>query len=76
MECAGNRPTWLQELCRIFSKKKVYSCGLNGVDYSKDGGKNWEWISKEGFHVVRAAKEGKTVFLAGGNGKIAKIVWK
>lgn len=69
-------PHGYRSCVEYFSKKKVYSCGLNGVDYSKDGGKNWEWISKEGFHVVRAAKEGKTVFLAGGNGKIAKIVWK
>ncbi|MBK8142913.1 MAG: oxidoreductase [Chitinophagaceae bacterium] len=66
-------PHGYRSCVEYFSKKKVYSCGLNGVDYSKDGGKNWEWISKEGFHVVRAAKEGKTVFLAGGNGKIGKI---
>jgi hypothetical protein len=49
---------------------------LNGVDYSKDGGQNWEWISKEGFNVCRRAKTGTTVFLAGGNGKIGKLILK
>jgi photosystem II stability/assembly factor-like uncharacterized protein len=39
------------------SKKDVLSCGLNGVDYSSDGGKNWKWISKEGFHVCKIGLE-------------------
>jgi photosystem II stability/assembly factor-like uncharacterized protein len=58
------------------SKKDILSCGLNGVDYSADGGKNWKWISKEGFHVCRIARIGTSVFLAGNNGKIGKLVWK
>ena len=58
------------------SKTDVFSCGLNGVDYSLNGGKDWKWISKEGFHVCRIAKTGTAIFLAGGNGKIGKIVWK
>lgn len=58
------------------SKKDVLTCGLNGVDYSNDGGKNWKWISKEGFNVCRIARLGTAVFLAGNNGKIGKLVWK
>lgn len=58
------------------SKKDVLSCGLNGVDYSNDGGKNWKWISKEGFHVCKIARLGTAIFLAGANGKIGKLVWK
>lgn len=49
------------------------TCGLNGVDYSKDDGKTWALISKEGFHVCRKAKKGSAVFFAG-NGKIGKLV--
>ncbi len=60
----------------FLSKKHVLACGLNGVDYSKDAGKNWKWISKEGFHVCRIARIGTAIFLAGGNGKIGKVVWK
>jgi photosystem II stability/assembly factor-like uncharacterized protein len=58
------------------SEKDVFSCGLTGVDYSPDGGKVWNWISKEGFNVCRIAKLGTSIFLAGSNGKIGKIVWK
>jgi len=58
------------------SKKDLLSCGLNGVDYSDDGGKNWKWISKEGFHACRIARFGTAVYLAGNNGKIARVVWK
>ena len=55
-------------------KTNWISCGLNGIDYSTDEGKHWEWISKEGFHVCRKAKTGKAVFFAGGGGKIGKLV--
>jgi photosystem II stability/assembly factor-like uncharacterized protein len=58
------------------SKKDILASGINGVDYSSDGGKNWKWISKEGFHVCKIAKMGKTVFLAGANGKIGRLVWE
>jgi hypothetical protein len=48
------------------------SCGINGVDYSKDDGKTWAWISKDGFNVCKKSKKGKAVFFAG-NGKIARL---
>mgnify|MGYP000885668649 CR=1 FL=1 len=58
------------------NKKNWVSCGLNGVDYSKDDGKNWQWISKDGYHVCRKAKTGKAVFFAGGGGRIGKLQLK
>ncbi len=58
------------------SKKDILATGPNGVDYSSDGGKNWKWISKDGFHVCRIARIGTAIFLAGSNGKIGRIVWK
>ncbi len=58
------------------SKKDLLACGLNGIDYSSDGGKNWKRISKEGFNVCRIARTGTAVYLAGNNGKIARVVWK
>lgn len=61
--------------CVEFIKKDFWiACGLNGVDVSADDGKTWEAISNESFHVCRKAKDGKTVFLAGVNGKIARLV--
>ena len=59
----------------FLNKETLIACGLNGVDYTMDGGKNWRPISKEGFHVARFARFGNTVYLAGNNGKIGKLVW-
>jgi photosystem II stability/assembly factor-like uncharacterized protein len=69
-------PHGYRSCVEFVSKTDLFTCGLNGVDYSSDAGKNWKWISKEGFHVCRIAKIGSSIFLAGGNGKIGKIVWK
>jgi photosystem II stability/assembly factor-like uncharacterized protein len=63
--------------CVIYlDRKKLLTCGITGVDISVDKGNNWKNISTEGFHVCRKAKKGKTVFLAGGNGKIARLIIK
>jgi hypothetical protein len=60
--------------CIEWIGKKIWvSCGLNGVDLSKDDGNTWEWISKESFHVCQKAKNGKAVFFAGGGGRIGKL---
>lgn len=56
------------------SNKKLLACGTSGVDISTDSGITWKLISTTSYHVCRKAKKGKIVFLAGGNGKIAKLV--
>ena len=43
------------------------------MDVSTDGGNTWTLISKESYHVCRKAKKGDAVYLAGSNGKIAKL---
>lgn len=53
---------------------QLLTCGLSGVDFSSDDGMNWSVISTEGFHVCRKAKKGNSVFLAGGKGRIARLV--
>lgn len=69
-------PHGYRSCVEYYSKTEAFACGLNGVDRSIDGGKTWVWISKEGFHVIRASKLGGAIYLAGGNGKIGRIVWK
>lgn len=69
-------PHGYRSCVEFLSDRDLLACGLNGVDYSSDGGKNWKWISKDGFHVCRIAKIGNTIYLAGGNGKVAKIIWR
>jgi hypothetical protein len=52
------------------SNSILISCGTSGVDISKNNGKNWDLISTESFHVVRKQPNTKSVFLAGGGGRI------
>jgi len=69
-------PHGYRSCVEFLSKSNIVSCGPTGVDYSIDGGKTWKLISTEGFHVCRFAKFGSSVFLAGSNGKIGRLVWK
>ncbi len=66
-------PHGYRSCVEYLNKKKWVSCGINGVDYSTDEGKTWKWISKESFNVCRKAKNGKSVFFAGENGKIGRM---
>ena len=68
-------PHGYRSCVEYLSKKDLLACGLNGVDYSDDGGKNWKWISKEGFNVCRISKVGTSIYLAGNKGRVAKITW-
>ena len=51
----------------------VVCCGTSGVDISYDNGMNWTEIAAASFHVCRVAKKGKTVFLAGSGGRVARL---
>lgn len=62
--------------CVIFlDVNRLITCGTSGVDVSEDGGSNWRAVTADGYHVVQKAKKGTAVFLAGGNGRIAKLSW-
>ena len=62
--------------CVIYiNENQLITCGTSGIDISNDGGDNWQLISSNNFHVVQKAKQGNAVFLAGNNGRIAKLVW-
>ncbi len=69
-------PHGYRSCVEYITKDKLICCGTTGVDISNDGGKSWQLISKEGFHVCRKAKNGTAVFLAGPNGKIARLIEK
>jgi hypothetical protein len=57
----------------FISQKTFITCGTSGVDISTDNGENWKLISREGYHVVRRAKNGTAVYLAGSKGRIAVL---
>jgi photosystem II stability/assembly factor-like uncharacterized protein len=69
-------PHGYRSCVEFLSKQDIVTCGLNGVDYSFDGGRTFNLISHESFHVCRIAKYGPSVFLAGNDGRVAKLVWK
>jgi photosystem II stability/assembly factor-like uncharacterized protein len=69
-------PHGYRSCVEFLSKRIILTCGLTGVDYSSDGGKIFSLISKESFHVCRIAKFGPSVFLAGANGKVARLHWR
>lgn len=68
-------PHGFRSCVEFITDNKLITCGTSGVDVSTDAGMNWQLVTKEGFHVCRRAKKGTAVFLAGGGGKIAKLVW-
>ncbi|KIC94885.1 WD40/YVTN/BNR-like repeat-containing protein [Flavihumibacter solisilvae] len=55
--------------------RKLVACGTSGVDVSSDGGRTWRNISKTGYHVTQRSKSGRAVYLAGGNGRVARLKW-
>ncbi len=66
-------PNGYRSCVEFIDKNTLITCGTSGVDISTDGGMNWKAISEEGYHVCRKAKDGKTVYLAGSKGKIARV---
>lgn len=68
---------WGYRSCVIYiSSDTLLATGTTGTDISTDGGMIWKSISKEGFNVAQKARSGRSVFLAGENGKIAKIIFQ
>jgi hypothetical protein len=66
-------PHGYRSCVEFITAEKLITCGTSGVDISEDSGKHWKLVSSESFHVCRKAKTGKSVFLAGANGRIAKL---
>jgi photosystem II stability/assembly factor-like uncharacterized protein len=66
-------PGGYRSAVEFMSEKHLITCGPNGVDLSFDGGQTWRSISKQGFHAVRIARNGNAVFLAGADGKVARL---
>lgn len=70
---AVNGPTGYRSCVEYLYKNSWITCGLNGVDITNDDGLNFRKISTDGYHVVRKAKKGKRVYLAGGAGRLAVV---
>lgn len=67
------QPHGYRSCVAFITNKKLITCGTSGVDISEDWGYNWRLISNQSFHVCQKAKWGTAVYLAGANGRIAKL---
>lgn len=58
-----------------FIKENIWlSTGPSGTEQTLNGGDTWQPISKiRGFHVLRKARKGKSIFLAGGKGLLGRM---
>lgn len=67
----------IREGCEYLSNNTLIATGYPGIDISFDGGRNWQPFSDEKqFAVVRKARRGSLVVIAGGSGKLGLIVEK
>lgn len=73
-QAAKKPPVGYKSCVDYITEKELVACGTSGVDYSLDGGENWQQISRDGYNTCIRAKDGKTVYLAGSNGRVAKLV--
>ncbi|MFA9213391.1 MAG: WD40/YVTN/BNR-like repeat-containing protein [Candidatus Methylacidiphilales bacterium] len=73
-EDLGSRPFGYRSCIEKVSPTIFIACGTNGVDVFNYKNKSWELLSKQSFNVVKKAKSGKAVFMAGNKGKIGKVV--
>jgi photosystem II stability/assembly factor-like uncharacterized protein len=71
----GTKPCGYLSCIEKVAPNIFIACGTNGVDVFNYKNKLWEQLSKQSFNVVKKAKQGKVIFLAGSKGKIAKVVF-
>jgi photosystem II stability/assembly factor-like uncharacterized protein len=67
----AQNPNGYRSCIEHINGKTWITCGLNGVDISKNGGETFEKISDLGFHACKKGKNGKIIYFSGGQGKIA-----
>ena len=67
-------PNGYRSCVAYLSNKDWITCGLTGVDYSKDDGITWKGISQQSFHIIKKSKKGNAVFFAGNGGVIGKLL--
>lgn len=63
-------PLGYRSCVEFISSTSLVTTGTSGTDVSVNGGRNWKNISRISFNVIRKAKKGNRIFLAGENGRI------
>ncbi len=62
----------MRECVEFITPSFVLASGQSGIDVSNDGGQTWKAFSNEKqFSVVRKARKGNSIILAGANGRVS-----
>jgi photosystem II stability/assembly factor-like uncharacterized protein len=67
-------PFGYRSCIRIIKDKAMVACGTTGVDFAKNGHKEWKKASLESFNVCMVSKAGQ-VFLGGEKGKVGRLIY-
>ena len=60
---------------RVLGQGRLLACGRTGVALSADAGASWKTISTDGYYACAIDRESGTGFLAGAEGRVARIQW-
>jgi hypothetical protein len=72
-EDMGSTPFGYRSCVEKLNVNTFIACGSNGVDIFNYKTKIWKNISLQNFNVVKKAKVGTAVFIAGNKGKIGRV---
>lgn len=68
-----NNPFGYRSCVIYLHQDTLVATGKGGSDFSVDGGRTWKSLSLQGFYVVQKARSGGAVFLAGSEGRVARL---
>ncbi|NJX17181.1 oxidoreductase, partial [Tamlana crocina] len=54
--------------------EEMVAVGFSGISYTKNGGKSWKELSKEGFYTIRFLND--TVAYAAGKNRLARLIFR
>ncbi|KGE12334.1 WD40/YVTN/BNR-like repeat-containing protein [Sphingobacterium deserti] len=70
---ASESNTGFKSAVKYINQSLVVATGTSGTVLSKDAGQHWTLIAPDSFNSIALGNGGKTVYLTGSNGNIAKI---
>jgi len=68
-------PGGYRSCIQIVDDQKLVACGTAGVDFCKDGGKEWTNVSTDGYNVCMVSPVKKYIYLAGDKGRVSRLVY-
>lgn len=58
---------------KSLGNRRLLTCGRTGVAYSADSGQSWVTVTQEGYFTLAVDRESGTGFLAGKDGRVARV---